>query len=75
MSHIIGMGIFRIGLNRTDLCCWRLTLSLNFVEICLKAIGWVWAFSNRKRLPYWHVNYDALDKLNFFCTAISSISV
>ena len=27
MSHFMGMGIFRIGLNRTDLGCWRLTLT------------------------------------------------
>ena len=27
MSHFMGVGIFRIGLNRTDLGCWRLTLS------------------------------------------------
>ena len=27
MSHFIGVGMFQIGLNRTDLGCWRLTLS------------------------------------------------
>ena len=27
MSNFIGVGIFWIGLNRTDLGCWRLTLS------------------------------------------------
>ena len=26
MSHFVGVGIFWIDLNRTDLCCWRLTL-------------------------------------------------
>ena len=26
MSHFMGAGIFRTGLNRTDLSCWRLTL-------------------------------------------------
>ena len=29
MSHFMGVGIFRIGLNRTDLGCWRLTLRFN----------------------------------------------
>ena len=24
MSHFIGVGILRIGLNQTDLSCWRL---------------------------------------------------
>ena len=34
MSHFMGVGIFRIGLNRPDLSCWRLTLSkLNCVSI------------------------------------------
>ena len=28
MSHFMGVGIFRIGLNRPDLGCWRLTLKL-----------------------------------------------
>ena len=28
MSHVMGVGIFRIGLNRTDVGCWRLTLKL-----------------------------------------------
>ena len=28
MSHFMGVGIFRIGLNRTDLGSWRLTLNL-----------------------------------------------
>ena len=32
MSHFIGIGIFRIGLNRTDLGCWRLTLSESEAE-------------------------------------------
>ena len=27
MTHFMGVGIFRIGLNRTDLGCWRLTLT------------------------------------------------
>ena len=27
MSHFIGMGIVWIGLSRTDIGCWRLTLS------------------------------------------------
>ena len=27
MSHFIGVGIFRIGLNRPDLGCWQLTLN------------------------------------------------
>ena len=27
MSHFMRVGIFRIGLNRIDLGCWRLTLS------------------------------------------------
>ena len=27
MSNFMGVGIFWIGLNRTDLGCWRLTLS------------------------------------------------
>ena len=26
MSHFVGGGIFQIGLNRTDLGCWQLTL-------------------------------------------------
>ena len=26
MSHFIGVGMFRFGLKRTDLGCWRLTL-------------------------------------------------
>ena len=26
MSHFVGGGIFQIGLNRTDLGCWRLSL-------------------------------------------------
>ena len=26
MSHVMGVGIFQIGLNRTDLGSWRLTL-------------------------------------------------
>ena len=26
MSNFMGVGIFRIGLNRADLDCWRLTL-------------------------------------------------
>ena len=28
MSHFVRVGIFCIDLNRTDLVCWRLTLSL-----------------------------------------------
>ena len=28
MTHFMGVGIFRIGLNRTHLGCWRLTLRL-----------------------------------------------
>ena len=27
MSHFMRVGIFRIGLNRTDFGCWRLTLN------------------------------------------------
>ena len=27
MSHFMGVGIFRVVLTRTDLGCWRLTLS------------------------------------------------
>ena len=27
MSHFVGVGIFWIDLNRTDLGCWRLTLT------------------------------------------------
>ena len=27
MIHFMGVGIFRIGLNRPDLGCWRLILS------------------------------------------------
>ena len=29
MSHFLGVGIFWIGLNSTDLGCWRLTLMIN----------------------------------------------
>ena len=28
MSNFMGVGIFWIGLNRADLGCWRLTLSV-----------------------------------------------
>ena len=33
MSNFMGVGIFWIGLNRVDLGCWRLTLSLNLFPI------------------------------------------
>ena len=33
MSHVMGVGILGIGLNRTDLGCWRLTLiGLNLLK-------------------------------------------
>ena len=32
MSHFMGVGIFWIGFNPTDLGCWRLTLKRNWPE-------------------------------------------
>ena len=38
MSHIVGVGIFWINLNRTDLCCWRLTLMSLYSKTLTRAM-------------------------------------
>ena len=38
MSHFMGVGIFRIGLNWPDLGCWRLTLKV--AKMYLKKQYW-----------------------------------
>ena len=48
MSHFMGVDIFRIGLNWTDLGSWRLTLNEFFLSICMlhpdKNVPRKWSF-------------------------------